>query len=249
MQLAVFFPALLLQTCDWHLDATVRWTRRRLRKTMTLTSEVPLVSHYRDQGAYLSKEQQLFQERFNALDTMAIGCRPGLLSSRRSVRVATGFCVEKGEYGPSPRGAGILAARGRSQTYTAAEQVWTETLAHCSQPKTTRVKKASIEFEGPILEFAEILSPKKSLRSPNLSSPLGRLHDFCGVHCCAPLRSLQPPIVQYRLLPFTFTQNPTQTLHVFTDRIATTKNDRDIRFGHVDPLIQHTRGRNDWLLP
>lgn len=66
MALAKFFPALLLQPGDWQATATVDW---RGKKTMTLTPGMKLQSHYRDQGAYETRESLWFEERFRALDS------------------------------------------------------------------------------------------------------------------------------------------------------------------------------------
>ena len=67
MALANWFPALLLQS-DWSLTAEVRWTKRRLRKTLELDSSLGLTSHYEDRGAWESRTEQWFRERFEALD-------------------------------------------------------------------------------------------------------------------------------------------------------------------------------------
>ncbi len=69
MALANFFPALLLQPGDWALSGVVRWGTRKLRKNFSLSSEAGLVSHYRDQGAYQTRTEQWFEERWNKLDT------------------------------------------------------------------------------------------------------------------------------------------------------------------------------------
>ena len=141
--------------------ATVRWTRRRLRKTMTLTSEVPLVSHYRDQGAYLSKEQQLFQERFNALDTpwqLDVG-QDSFHLGGRSVWLPD-FVLKKGNTVLHLEVLGYWrpeAVRKRIRLLNKyGPKHWLIAVS-----RKRRASKASIEFEGPILEFAEILSPKK----------------------------------------------------------------------------------------
>jgi len=68
MALANFFPALLLQPGDWSLEATVLWTKARHRKQLLLDSDHGLRSHYPDTGAYESRTQQWFRERFEALD-------------------------------------------------------------------------------------------------------------------------------------------------------------------------------------
>ncbi len=64
--LAKFFPALLLQPGDWTATAVVDW---RGKKTMKLTPASKLRSHYRDVGAYETRESEWFEERFRALDS------------------------------------------------------------------------------------------------------------------------------------------------------------------------------------
>lgn len=68
MALANFFPALLLQTQPWTVEATVLWTKARHRKRLSISSEQDLYSHYQDTGAYESRTQQWFRERFEALN-------------------------------------------------------------------------------------------------------------------------------------------------------------------------------------
>jgi len=66
--LASFLPALLLQD-RWELKATVRWGRRKVVKRLVLTSDDGLVSFRRDTGAYKTREQVYFEERFSEHDT------------------------------------------------------------------------------------------------------------------------------------------------------------------------------------
>ncbi|MDP2316207.1 MAG: DUF790 family protein [Pseudomonadota bacterium] len=66
MSLAKFFPALLLQGGNWEATAKVDW---RGKKTMKLTPAMGLRSHYRDTGAYETRESLWFEERFLALDS------------------------------------------------------------------------------------------------------------------------------------------------------------------------------------
>jgi predicted nuclease of restriction endonuclease-like RecB superfamily len=68
MSLATWFPGLLLQECPWRLDATVLWGRKRkFKKTLSVDSTQGLKSHHRDTGAYMTRTEQWFQERFLAL--------------------------------------------------------------------------------------------------------------------------------------------------------------------------------------
>lgn len=70
MQLATFFPAVVLQTGDWELQAEVLWGRKRkLKKQLELSSQDGLISHYRDTGTWRSQIELWFEERFAKLDT------------------------------------------------------------------------------------------------------------------------------------------------------------------------------------
>jgi len=69
LQLATFFPAVLLQPGAWSLEAELRWGKRNLRKQLLLSSARGLVSHYRDRGAWRSNIEQWFEERFTAAQT------------------------------------------------------------------------------------------------------------------------------------------------------------------------------------
>lgn len=69
MSLATWFPGLLLQDGPWSLDATVLWGhKRKVKKTLHVDSTQDLRSHHRDTGAYPTRTEQWFQERFEALD-------------------------------------------------------------------------------------------------------------------------------------------------------------------------------------
>ncbi len=63
-QLALFLPAVVLQAAPWELTATVRWGPQHKEKTLTITHTDGLVSHLRDDGAWISKEQEGFRRRY-----------------------------------------------------------------------------------------------------------------------------------------------------------------------------------------
>ncbi|MEL6342660.1 MAG: DUF790 family protein [Myxococcota bacterium] len=69
MQLAVFFPAILLQDRPWTLSAEVLWgNKRKLRKQLTVDHSMGLQSHYRDRGAWKSPTEEWFEERYRQLN-------------------------------------------------------------------------------------------------------------------------------------------------------------------------------------
>lgn len=69
LQLAIFFPAVLLQSGAWTVEADVLWgQKRKLKKKLLVTSDQGLQSHYRDIGAWTSNAERWFLERFEQLD-------------------------------------------------------------------------------------------------------------------------------------------------------------------------------------
>lgn len=70
LQLAIFFPAVLLQPGSWTLEAEVLWGKtRKLKKRLTIAHTRGLQSHYADRGAWRSNAEKWFVERFEQLDT------------------------------------------------------------------------------------------------------------------------------------------------------------------------------------
>lgn len=68
LQLAELLPALVL--CEkWTLEAQVRWGRKDELKGFKLSPKQGLVSHYPDTGAYESREEIWFRERFESITT------------------------------------------------------------------------------------------------------------------------------------------------------------------------------------
>jgi len=69
LQLASFFPALLLQDGDWSLEAKVAWRKGEPLRTMELDHTMALSSHYQDRGAWQSREFEDFVARWDRLKT------------------------------------------------------------------------------------------------------------------------------------------------------------------------------------
>lgn len=66
LQLARFFPAVLLQPGDWTLEAEVAWTRAQVRKHLRVTPADGLVTDRADTGAWVPRERTWFLERWHA---------------------------------------------------------------------------------------------------------------------------------------------------------------------------------------
>ncbi|MBM4366702.1 MAG: DUF790 family protein [Deltaproteobacteria bacterium] len=67
LALAKFLGTLVLLPGPWTARAVVKW--KRFSPTLTLTHESGLKSHYRDVGAYVTREAEWFRERFEALES------------------------------------------------------------------------------------------------------------------------------------------------------------------------------------
>lgn len=87
MQLATFLPAVLLQPGAWALEAEIRWGKRGLRKQLMLDDTAGLVSHYRDTGAWTSRTERWFRERWERADTGGWTLSPGELIDLGEQRV------------------------------------------------------------------------------------------------------------------------------------------------------------------
>lgn len=87
LQLATFLPAVLLQPGAWALEAEIRWGKRRLRKQLMLDDTVELVSHYKDTGAWTSRTERWFRERWERADTDGWTLEPGSLIDLGEQRV------------------------------------------------------------------------------------------------------------------------------------------------------------------
>ena len=69
LQLATFFPAVLLQDGAWRLEADILWgNKRKLHKTLVVDSTLGLRSHYQDQGTWRSRVEEWFEGRFRELN-------------------------------------------------------------------------------------------------------------------------------------------------------------------------------------
>ncbi len=166
LELATFFPAILLQECPWTLTATVLWTKRRHAKTLTLTHEDGLVSHYRDQGAYKTREQALFEERWNASERawdLTEGREPIELGGQAVLvpdytlthpdgRVAHLDVVGFWRRESLERRLALLDRYGPGNVVVAVSR----------RRRGSRAKELP-DYEGPLIPFAEIVTPKKVL--------------------------------------------------------------------------------------
>ncbi len=165
MQLANFFPAVLLQDCRWTLEARVLWGKSRRETTLRLSNEAGLRSHYQDKGAYETREQQWFRERWRAAEPdwkLSVGDKPINLAGKAVVM--PDFTFKKGgrtahmeivgfwrrDY--LQRRAELLAEHGPGNLVLAVSR------------KLRGEKGADLSgFPGEIIEFAEIVPVKQVL--------------------------------------------------------------------------------------
>lgn len=163
-ELATFFPAVPLQTCAWEVQATVLWTKAKHRKTLTLTHEDGLVSHYADRGGYKTREQEAFEERWNTSERAWV-CEPG---SRPIELAGRGVLIPDYTFThPDGRTAHLeIVGFWRHE----ALQKKLDLLANygpgnvivaISRKRSGSKKGATPPFDGPSIEFAQIVPTNK----------------------------------------------------------------------------------------
>ena len=164
MQLANFFPGLLLQECNWSLEATVLWTKAQHRKRLSLTHEGGLQSHYLDRGAYRTREQEWFAERFEKLDsgwTLSEGKKPINLGGRAVI--FPDFTFSKGKKCAHLEILGFWRHDSLASKLDLVDQFGPGNLIIAISRKL-RGSKEVLEASGAhVIDFAEIVPPKKVL--------------------------------------------------------------------------------------
>jgi predicted nuclease of restriction endonuclease-like RecB superfamily len=162
MQLANFFPALLLQEGVWSLEATVLWTRARHHKTLQLDHTMALRSHYRDTGAWRSRAAGHFEDRFRSKDrswTLHDGVEPVDLGGRDVF--FPDYSLRSGEQTVHLEIVGFWRKQWLERRLEWLKKYGPGNLVIAVSTKLQGSQEALESFPGEVISFAEILSPKK----------------------------------------------------------------------------------------
>ncbi len=164
MQLANFFPSLLLQDARWTLEATVLWTKQRREKKLRLSSEDALVSHYKDRGAYETRLQKWFVERWDALDTdwKRTPARSPINLAGKAV-VMPDYTFTKNKKKAHLEIVGFWRRDYLKRRAELLEEYGPGNLILAVSRKLKGGKEALGAFPGEVIEFAEIVPVKKVL--------------------------------------------------------------------------------------
>ena len=168
LELATFFPAVLLQTCAWQVEATVLWTKAKHKKTLTLTPDEGLVGHYADTGAYRTREQEMFEERWNAKArdwVMAQGSAPIDLGGRGVLVPDYTFTHPDGRTAHLDI-CGFWRREALERKLALLDQHGPGNVIMAVSRKRRGSKTKEIPaFEGPLVEFAEVVPTNKVLEA------------------------------------------------------------------------------------
>lgn len=163
-ELAKFLPAVLLQTCAWELEATVLWTKKKHEKQLVLTHEDGLVSHYSDTGAYRTREQELFEERWNARESdwnLADGGAPIELGGK-AVLVPDYTLTHQDGRVVHLDIVGFWRREALARKLELVERYGPGNVIFAVSRKRRGSKGSALPaYDGPLIEFAEIVMPKK----------------------------------------------------------------------------------------
>jgi len=162
MQLANFFPALLLHEGAWSLEATVLWTRARHQKTLRLDHTMALRSHYRDTGAWRSKAAKHFEDRFRSKErnwTLHDGIEPVDLGGRDVF--FPDYTLRSGPKTVHLEIVGFWRKQWLERRLEWLKKYGPGNLVIAVSTKLQGSQDALESFPGGVVSFAEILSPKK----------------------------------------------------------------------------------------
>jgi hypothetical protein len=131
---------------------------------LSLTHESGLRSHYTDRGAYQTREQKWFSERFKKLDTdwkMTQGKRPITLGSRGVL--FPDFTFTKDGRTAHLEILGFWRKDALAKRLALLEDFGPGNVVVAISRKLRGSKEAMDPYSGPIVDFAEIVPPKKVL--------------------------------------------------------------------------------------
>jgi predicted nuclease of restriction endonuclease-like RecB superfamily len=188
MALASWLPTLLLQTCPWRLEAEIRWGVRKVRHTLNLSSETGLRPYTRDQGAYVTRVEEWFQERFLALEspwTLSRGGEPVRLTGQELLFPC--FTFTQGERVAHLEIVGFWRKDWLKRRLTALKGASSAKLVLAVSSRLDAAKGGIEGFKGQIIPFKEVVPAKDVLAAiERLAPPIIAVQD-------APIRRRSPP--------------------------------------------------------
>lgn len=164
LQLARFFPALLLQDGAWRMTATVLWTRARHRKELTVTSADGLRSHYPDTGAWRTKAEEHFAARFAEQDrgwTLMEGQLPLAVGDRHVVY--PDFTLTDGRRTAHLEVIGHWRADGLARRLAELERFGPANLVLAVSKKLSASERADLPESPRLVVFSDVLPIGKVL--------------------------------------------------------------------------------------
>jgi predicted nuclease of restriction endonuclease-like RecB superfamily len=160
MQLATFFPGVLLQDRPWTLEAELAWgKKKKITKRFRVDHTLGLVSHYADKGAWRTQTEEWFEERFNELNP-SWTLHPGEPIDLGNQRILIpDFTFRKGK---RVAHLDIVGFWRRGYLETRLENTPPNVLLAVSRRRAAD-KKVSAAFGDQVIPFAEIIPAKKVL--------------------------------------------------------------------------------------
>ena len=159
LQLANFFPAVVLQPGDWSMRAELLWGRKRkVRKVLELGNDAGLVSHYRDTGTWTSRTEQWFLERFEGVDT-AWTAHPGEpIDLGDQSLVVPDLTFKNGDRTGHLEICGFWRAHHLQDRLTRLPD---HVILAVSSKLRGEAGRLSPELEAKVIRFAEVIPPSK----------------------------------------------------------------------------------------
>ncbi len=166
MQLATFFPAILLQDGPWTLDATVLWGTARTRRTLTLSQQDGLISHYRDDGVWEPNAVTWLRERWAAQNsgwTLFEANEPVVLPG--GVVLMPDFVLERDGKRALVEVVGFWRRAWLDARLEALRKSGPGNLILAVSRRLHSAKEELADFPGEVVDFAEVIPPKRLLEA------------------------------------------------------------------------------------
>jgi uncharacterized protein len=161
-QLANFFPSLLLCRGSWSMEATVLWTKRNRPTDLRVDHTTGLKSHLRDRGAWRSKAVTHFAKQFRAANThweLHEGSVPVDLGGKAVV--FPDFTFRRGKDEVHLDVLGFWRKDALEKRLSLLDRYAPGTLVLAVSRKLRGCRESLQGYEGPVVDYAEVLSPTK----------------------------------------------------------------------------------------
>lgn len=166
LQLASFFPCLPLVETPWSVVAELAWGAQRARRTLQVSDADGLRSHYRDEGVWEPQAVTWLKERWEALSpewSLEEAREPVVLPG--GLVIMPDFVVARGGRRARVEVVGYWRKSWIEARIEALRAHGPGDLILVVSRRLHAAKEALADFPGEVVEFAEVIPPKRIIEA------------------------------------------------------------------------------------